>query len=105
LENNDNYILRSVGNTLKHRIPEIKTLAMLKMEKNFIALDKGYPRQPYLKIKIEDYFKYLETEIIELKIAIQNHDNINIKEELADISNFVDYIFEMVVQSEFKKNN
>jgi hypothetical protein len=33
---------------LKHRLPNIRTLAMLKMEKNFIAhIEEGYPRQPY----------------------------------------------------------
>ena len=81
-----------------------KTLAMIKMEKNFIALEKGYPRHPYndKNQNIPFLIKRLEEEFIELKKAYR-YKGLNeamwfrnMREELADISNIVDYIFEKV---------
>ena len=94
------------ADTLKHRIPSIRTLNMLKMEKNFIALDKGYQRQPYFDKKqcLEWFIKVrLDDEYKELLKALRNNDILNMKEELADISNIIDYIFEMLVYEEEKR--
>lgn len=83
---------------LKRRIPEIKSLAMLKMEKNFIAQEKGYPRQPYLAHPFHLIFKHLQKEVEELQQAYEKKDLTNMKEEIADISNLCDYLFELVEQ-------
>lgn len=98
---------------LKHRLPEIKTLAMLKMEKNFIAYcEKKYPRQPYADPKQPIHFLIyrLKQEVGELIRGYGNSltesDNLdiktilNLKEECADISNLVDYLFEKLVRKE-----
>lgn len=82
---------------LKHRLPGIKTLAMLKMEKNFIALiEKGYSRQPYDAEGQPTAFLIdrIRDELKELQLAYLNHDLLGMKEECADISNLVDYLFE-----------
>jgi len=87
--------------SLKHRLPDIKSLNMLKMEKNFIALEKGYPRQPYNDSKqpISFMIHRIEEELEELKGAF-NRQNISVmKEECADISNLVDYLFEQLLRS------
>jgi NTP pyrophosphatase (non-canonical NTP hydrolase) len=85
---------------LKKRLPEIKTLAMIKMEKNFIAQEKGYSRQPYYVHSISECMDHLEKELNELKEGIQKKDLLNIKEEIADMSNLLDYLFEKTVQIE-----
>jgi hypothetical protein len=82
---------------LKHRLPNIKSLAMLKMEKNFIAhIEKGYSRQPYNDDKQSLIFliNRVEDELKELKDAYNNFDILMMKEECADISNIIDYLFE-----------
>ena len=82
---------------LKFRLPFIKSLAMLKMEKNFIAYcEKGYPRQPYNSEKQPIFFLIhrIEEELEELKEAFQEKNISVMKEECADISNLVDYLFE-----------
>ncbi len=83
---------------LKHRLPIIKTLAMLKMEKNFIALEKGYDRQPYRnnQATLRRFLQRIREETDEFERAIANWDMDNCAEELADISNIVDYAFEAV---------
>lgn len=73
---------------------KIKTLAMLKMEKNFIAQEKGYPRNPYAVFNEEFLLSRINEEFIELIEAIHNKDIHNAKRECADISNLVDYLFE-----------
>jgi len=94
------------ADTLKYRIPSIRTLNMLKMEKNFIALEKGYPRQPYFD-KNQSLGWFIEirlnSEYRELIKAFDNNDILNMKEELADMSNIIDYIFEMLVYEEEKR--
>jgi hypothetical protein len=88
---------------LKHRLPNIRTLAMLKMEKNFIAhIEKGYPRQPYADEKQSTLFLImrLEDELKELKDAYYNNEILVMKEECADISNVIDYLFEKLAHVE-----
>lgn len=90
---------------LKKRLPHIKTLAMLKMEKNFIALEKGYPRQPYnAPNQSTSFLVYrIEEELEELKDALAKKDFLVMKEECADISNLVDYLFEKLEGRKQKK--
>jgi hypothetical protein len=90
---------------LKRRLPDIKTLAMLKMEKNFIALEKGYPRQPYASEKQPIIFMIhrIEEELDELKGAFELQNIPVMKEECADISNLVDYLFEQLAKAENHK--
>jgi len=87
---------------LKFRLPMIKTLAMLKMEKNFIALEKGYPRQPYASEKqpISFMIHRIEEELDELKEAYDEQNVQVMEEECADISNLVDYLFEQLKRVE-----
>ena len=74
---------------------KIKSLAMLKMEKNFIAvIEKKYPRQPYKHYDLPFLFKRLAQEGLELNQAMKTGDMELVREELADISNIVDYMFE-----------
>ena len=82
----------------------MKTLAMLKMEKNFIAyLEKGYPRQPYECYTIVDLFVRLEEEVEELRETLKNKEIENAKLECADISNIIDYIFERLNKERVKE--
>jgi len=81
---------------------EIKTLAMMKMEKNFIAQDKGYPRKPYETCSLEFLMKRLYEESTELARAIIKKDFENAKLECADVSNIIDYIFEKLQKVETK---
>lgn len=83
-------------NILKKRLLTIKTLNAMKMEKNFIALEKGYSRQPYLTYNIFFWIDKLEEELLELRKAVIINDITNIKEELADLSNVIDYAFEYI---------
>ena len=74
---------------------EIKTLAMIKMEKNFRAhIEKKYPRHPYKIYDMDFWIQRIEQELNELKEAYANKDYDEIREELADISNLVDFAFE-----------
>lgn len=90
---------------LKKRLPEIKSLNMLKMEKNFIALEKGYPRQPYNDMNQPTSFliRRIEEELQELKDAFKKRNIQVMKEECADISNIVDYLFEMLLKFEYER--
>lgn len=75
----------------------IKTLAMLKMEKNFIAiLEKKYPRKPYEQYTSKDLLARLHEEYLEALRAWGDEDADALKLELADMSNIIDYIFERV---------
>lgn len=83
-----------------------ETLAMLKMEKNFVAhLKKKYPRKPYSHYSLGFLVKRLKEEVAELEFEA----NINaftkemkktkkqwLMRECADISNIVDFIFEKI---------
>lgn len=73
----------------------IKSLAMIKMEKNFIAQEKHYPRKPYECYDFVYLLARLREETRELTDAIfVSGDLENAKAECADVSNIVDYIFE-----------
>jgi hypothetical protein len=93
----------------------IKSLAMLKMEKNFKAvIDKGYPRQPYkhyaltfLMQRFVDESKELE-EAMEIYVNAESHDTVitaDVREEIADVSNCLDYLYEAIqrVEEEWAK--
>lgn len=74
---------------------EIKTLAMLKMEKNFRGhIEKGYPRFPYRIYNMLFWIERLTQELNELKEKFALLDFEGMREELADLSNLVDYDFE-----------
>jgi len=85
----------------------MKTLAMMKMEKNFAAvIEKKYPRRPYEAFNMEFLRVRLIEEINELNETLKFYiENKRIeamtfgsaqraKLECADVSNLVDYIFE-----------
>ena len=83
---------------------------MLKMEKNFIAHnEKGYPRKPYANGTPDDvnalfFLKRVKEEVTELQEAIEktivnrdkSHSLYEIKLEIADVSNLLDYLFEVI---------
>ena len=73
----------------------MKTLAMIKMEKNFIAhIEKGYPRKPYEYFDLGFLRMRLLQEVTELNEALKSGTIEDAKRECADVSNVVDYIFE-----------
>lgn len=80
----------------------MKTLAMIKMEKNFIAvIEKGYPRFPYIELPIEYLRKRLLQEMNELNETLKKDVDVkNAKLECADVSNIIDYIFEVLSRME-----
>ena len=81
----------------------MKTLAMLKMEKNFVAvIEKKYPRKPYEVLTTEYLLKRLSQENIELIQAFTNLDREEMQKELADMSNLIDYIFERISEGFLK---
>jgi len=100
------------GNPHKPRLDEIKTLSMLKMEKNFIAHnEKGYPRQPYKEERqtIGFLIQRIEEELNELKISHNFRNEVStaiqeMKEECADISNLVDYLFEKLCNDSLRRD-
>jgi hypothetical protein len=82
----------------------IKSLAALKMEKNFIAVyGKDLPPKPYETYSILELFGFVEREMKELKEAIEDNKNFSyhdIMEEIADVSNCLDYLFEAVLRED-----
>ena len=91
---------------------KIKSLAMMKMEKNFIAHNqKGYPRKPYNTYSLADCFGFVEREMKELDEAVRSYYGIRdpiilteIRKEIADVSNCLDYLYEktMIVDGELR---
>lgn len=76
-------------------LSSIKSLAMLKMEKKFVAhMEKHKPRQPYETLTTCQLLDRLEVEAKELIDAWKNQDINGARLECADVSNIVDYIFE-----------
>jgi NTP pyrophosphatase (non-canonical NTP hydrolase) len=76
---------------------EPQTLAMIKMEKNFIAVNqKGRTQYPYTDMTLQQLRDRLYQELDELDQAIETKDYINTQKECADVSNITDYIFEAV---------
>ncbi len=80
----------------------MKTLAMIKMEKNFVAQEKGYPRQPYTYFNILYLLQRLQEETNELRFSVVAKNFENAKLKCADVSNIIDYIFE-ALQKETEK--
>lgn len=73
------------------------SLAMLKMEKNFIAvLEKKYPRKPYVEYALIPLYNRLVEESKELKEAIYDLSVEAIRNEIADMSNILDFMFEIL---------
>jgi len=74
-----------------------KTLAIRKMEKNFIAVQKkGYPQKPYEYSSLQSLFNRLQEEIKELGKALVLMDYEGALWECADCSNFLDFLFERI---------
>lgn len=78
----------------------IKTLFCIKMEKNFIAQEKGYPRKPYDEYTLMFLMQRLQEEVDELRFAVFTQDFQDARLECADVSNITDYIFEKLAQKE-----
>jgi len=94
----------------------IKSLAMIKMEKNFQALEKGYQRQPYtcpiangqreftlIGFVLREMEELVES--IDIWVNSEDRDAVqfaNIREEIADVSNCLDYLYEAVLREEMK---
>ena len=75
-----------------------KTLAMLKMEKNFVAvIEKKYPRKPYEIYPLAELIERLKQEVKELEEAYKKGKYEAAKLECADCSNIIDFIFERIV--------
>ncbi len=81
----------------------MKTLAMMKMEKNFVGvIEKSYPRKPYEAIPLWNLRIRLIEEMNELNEALKKHEECpespqereEAKLECADVSNLIDFIFE-----------
>jgi len=94
-------------------VKDITSLAMIKMEKNFIAHnEKGYPRQPYEQYSLADCFGFVEREMKELELAVRQYYSgrhikqfadeslTDIRLEIADVSNCLDYLYEKVLREE-----
>jgi len=80
----------------------MKTLAMIKMEKNFVAvLEKGYARKPYEQFNMDFFKKRLQEEVDELKDAIHEGNQDHIMSELADVSNIIDFMAELSASKSF----
>jgi len=76
---------------------EPKTLAMRKMEKNFISvMEKNKPRKPYSEFSIWFLIKRLREETNELHEAVLESKFDEAKNEVADCSNILDYIYEQL---------
>lgn len=77
----------------------MKSLAMLKMEKNFVAvIEKKYPRKPYEVYTTRALLARLRDEYLEAIGAWDDEDTDALKGELADMSNIIDYIFERLCE-------
>lgn len=76
-------------------LTNIKSLAMLKMEKNFRAHnERGNPRDPYESFSNGQLIEHLREEVDELEEALASGDIHHSKEEVADASNILDFLFE-----------
>ena len=75
----------------------MKTLEQIKKNKNWIAYEKGYPQDPegfsvfFLLKRMKDEIKELDDKLESLT-EYQIIFNDSILEELADISNIIDYL-------------
>ncbi len=78
----------------------IKSLNALKMEKNFRAQDKGYVRSPADDFSDSELFSWVERELVELIESLCSGNTGHIREEIADVSNCLDYLYERVLRNE-----
>lgn len=84
----------------------VKSLAMRKMEKNFIAVnEKGYPRSPYAEYDIKfllnrifDEYAELENEFDKYIESSSGYEEVrfinNMMWEIADVINVCEYLYE-----------
>jgi len=71
------------------------SLSARKMEKNFIAvIEKNYERKPQHWFTYKILIKRLRQELKEFENAIIEDDLDNMMDELADLSNIIDYLYE-----------
>jgi len=82
----------------------LKSLNMVKMEKNFRAQDKGYVRMPPDSFDYLELYRWVLREMDELNYAIEIKDFTNIREEIADVSNCLDYLYESALREEIKSD-
>jgi NTP pyrophosphatase (non-canonical NTP hydrolase) len=81
----------------------VKSLAMRKMEKNFIAVNqKRKTRYPYRDNTLQFLIVRLFQEFKELNEAVQAGDFENAMDECADVSNITDYVFEALQNPQIK---
>ena len=79
------------------------SLAARKMEKNFIAVfEKEYRRKPQNQFSYDFWMKRLNKEALELEIEILKLDYDAICDELADLSNIIDYLYEKTLEKMIK---
>lgn len=77
----------------------IKTLAMLKLEKNLIAvIEKGYARRPYDTYSINELADFIKREYYELDLELsqKSWNMLAVRNELADLSNTIDFLYEAI---------
>ena len=87
----------------------IKSLAMLKMEKNFRAQDKGYVRMPPDSFNMTELHGWVRREMLELDAAMEDTKPFttkaalaHIREEIADVANCLDYLYESALRDEVR---
>jgi len=73
---------------------------MLKMEKNFRGQDKGYVRMPPDSSDINELHSYIYREMAELDESLTTDDTVHIREEIADVINCLEYLYETVLRKE-----
>lgn len=79
----------------------MKTLAMYKLNKCLIGvIEKKRTREPYLEFSFEFLLHRLDDEVQELIQAVKSKDYEEAKSECADVSNFIDFIFEKLSTTE-----
>lgn len=94
---------------MKHpELAALKSIAMLKMEKNFRAQDKGYVRMPPDNFDMPELHSWVLREMEELVFVMEPDaktgiiDLPHIREEIADVSNCLDYLYEKVLRVEIQ---
>lgn len=88
-------------------LKNVKSLAMLKMEKILRAIDKGYSRFPYLQYDYEFLLNRVKQELKELEDAFNCGLYSEMRVEIADLINILEYLFErtFIEESEQKKKS
>ena len=74
-----------------------KTLAMRKMQKNYIAvLEKRRPKQPYNVYSVFELAIRTLEEFAELAFCLFKQDVDGAQDEIADLQNILDYMYEIL---------